>query len=329
MTANDETLVREGRLPALDGATAWINSEPLTPAAVRGSVVLVQIWTYTCINWLRTLPYVRAWSERYREHGLVVIGVHSPEFSFEHDLENVRRATRQMAIGYPVAVDSDFAIWNALDNRYWPAAYFVDAEGSIRGHHFGEGRYEESERLIQQLLRESGRTGFDDDPVSVVGSGAEAPADWGSLETGETYVGYRQAEGFASPGGAAFDVHRSYAVPERLRVGQWALSGDWTVAREAARSNEPGGAIALRFHARDLHLVLGPAERGAAVAFQVTIDGEPPGDAAGADVGADGRGTVSDHRLYQLVRQPGHVGDRTFEIAFAEPGVEAYVFTFG
>jgi len=319
-------LGRESRMPALDGATGWINSEPLTPESLRGSVVLVQFWTFTCINWLRTLPYVRAWYEKYRDHGLVVIGVHTPEFGVEHDLDRVRRATREMAIEYPVAADNDYAVWDAFSNRYWPAAYFVDAEGTIRSHQFGEGRYDESERVIQELLHEAGRTGVEGDLVSVVGSGAEAPPELSSLESLESYVGYARADGFASPGGALLDESSAYHVPAELRLGDWGLEGSWTVGRESARSNEPGGIIDMRFHARDLHLVMGA---GSPLAFQVRLDGQAPGDGHGVDTDHEGGGTVSEPRLYQLVRQQAPVVDRTFEIAFDGPGAEAFVFTFG
>ena len=322
-----EELAGEGRMPGFDGASEWIGSEPLTPTALRGNVVLVQFWTYTCINWLRTLPYIRAWHGKYREHGLVVIGVHTPEFGVEHEIGNVRRAVQEMGVDYPVAVDNDYAIWEAFANRYWPAAYFVDAEGSIRFHRFGEGAYEESEAVIQSLLAQAGHGGFADDLVSVTGQGAEAPADWSSLRSAENYIGYRRAEGLASPGGAAHDVAHAYAVPEELRLDQWALAGDWTVGRESAHSNEPGARIAYRFHARDLHLVMG--SDGLAVELQVRVDGDHPGSAHGADIDEEGRGTVSTPRLYQLVRQRDRIEDRTFEITFAEPGIQAYVFTFG
>ena len=323
MTTNE--LVREGHLPAFDGAIEWINSDPLTPDGLRGRVVLVQFWTYTCINWLRTLPYVRAWKERYRDHGFVVVGVHTPEFGVEHDLDNVHRAVKAMGIDYPVVVDSEYAIWDAFANHYWPAAYYVDAEGAIRSHHFGEGEYDRQERAIQQLLREAGRTGIDRELVSVTGSGAEAPADWGSLETGESYVGWARGEGFASPGGTAYDEGRDYTLPEDLRVGRFALAGNWTIGRESALSNEPGGRLAMRFHARDLHLVMGGPPSG----FEVRLDGQAPGASHGIDVDEGGRGTVAEPRLYQLLRQPGPIVDRTFEITFDEPGAEAFVFTFG
>lgn len=322
-------LPHEGNLPSLAGANEWLNSEPLTGAGLRGRVVLIDFCTYTCINWLRTLPYVRAWARKYSERGLVVIGAHTPEFWFEGDVDNVRRAVKELNIEYPVAVDSDYAIWRAFDNRYWPALYFVDAQGAIRNHHFGEGRYEQSERVIQQLLVDAGSGSVDDDLVSVNGRGVEAPAEWNELSSPENYVGYERTEHFASPGGAALDDRRTYATPDRWRVNQWALAGDWTMLRDRVVVNEAGGSLAYRFHARDLHLVLGPATRGAPVRFRVRIDGQPPGDAAGIDVDDHGDGTVVEQRLYQLIRQPGRVDDSTFEIAFLDPGVEAYVFTFG
>jgi len=319
----------EGRLPTFDGATGWLNSSPLTRDDLRGRVALVDFWTYTCINWLRTLGYVRAWAERYEDHGLVVIGVHTPEFPFERDVENVRQAVKDMRVGYPVALDSDYAVWDAFANRYWPATYIADAEGRIRHHQFGEGGYEQIERIVQQLLREAGRTDIGDELVSVAEDGFEAQADWANLETPETYLGSQQAQNFASGGDAGFGGPRTYAVPEKLRLNQWALGGDWTVESRASVLNEADGSIAFRFHARDVNLVMGPRSRGASVPFRVLVDGEPPGDAHGLDVDEEGRGTVSQQRLYQLVRERGQITDRTFEITFLAPGVEAYSFTFG
>jgi thiol-disulfide isomerase/thioredoxin len=319
----------EGELPSLDSATAWLNSPPLTAAGLRGKVVLIQFWTYTCINWLRSLPYVRAWAEKYRDHGLVVIGVHSPEFAFERDLDNVRQAVREMRIDYPIAVDSGHAIWQAFSNEYWPALYFVDAHGRIRHHQFGEGEYDQSERIIQQLLAEAGMAGIRHDLVSVKARGTEAAADWASLKSRENYVGYERTEKFASPGGAALDRRRTYATPARLRLNHWALSGDWTMRKEVTVLNKANGRIAYRFHARDLHLVMGPVARGASVRFRVRIDGQPPGPAHGIDVDDQGNGTVTEQRLYQLIRQPKPVADRQFEIEFLDPGVEAFAFTFG
>jgi thiol-disulfide isomerase/thioredoxin len=317
----------EGRLPGLDGATGWLNSEPLTPDGLRGKVVLADFWTYTCINWLRTLGYVRAWHERYAEHGLVVVGVHTPEFPFEGELDNVRESAQELRVEYPIAVDSDYEVWRAFSNHYWPAVYIADAEGRIRHHHYGEGGYEESERVVQQLLREAGGDGIDDELVSVVPVGLEAQADWSSLDSPETYLGYEQAQNFSSSDGSSPGEPRTYAVPDRLALNHWALSGDWTIDRGASLLNRAGGGIAFRFHARDVNLVL--ASRDGPVPFRVLVDGEPPGDAHGLDVDEEGRGTVTRPRLYQLVRERKSIDDRTFEITFLEPGVEAYVFTFG
>jgi hypothetical protein len=319
----------EGDLPDLDGATAWLNSEPLTPAGLRGQVVLVEFCTYSCVNWLRTLPYVQAWSDRYRDHGLVVIGAHSPEFGFEHDVEKVQTALRSMGVDFPIAVDSDFAVWRAFDNAYWPALYFADAEGRIRHHHFGEEDYERSERVIQQLIADAGRDGFGEGLVSVEPDGVELAADWKTLESPETYVGYARASGFASPGGLVRDRSHVYEEPSQLDLNQWSLAGDWTLARQPATLNEPGGRIAHRFHARDLNLVLGTQADGGPVRFLVLIDGEPPDGAGGIDLDGEGNGTVTESRCYQLIRQPGSVSDRTFEITFLDAGVQAYVFTFG
>jgi thiol-disulfide isomerase/thioredoxin len=319
----------EGSLPSLASATEWLNSPPLTAAGLRGSVVLAQFWTYTCINWLRTLAHVRAWSGKYKDQGLVVIGVHTPEFDFEHDLHNVRRAVRDLRVDYPVAVDSDYAIWSAFDNHYWPALYFVDAQGQIRHHQFGEGDYEQSEMILQQLLMEAGIGGIGHDLVSVGPDGVEAAADWDSLWSPENYLGYERTENFASSNDAVVNTPHGYTAPTRLRLNHWALDGDWTVQRQAIVLNQAGGRIAYRFHARDLHLVMGPAARGTPVRFRVLLDGQPPGAAHGVDVDEQGNGTVAEPRLYQLVRQPGPVSDRTFEIAFLDPGVQAYAFTFG
>ncbi len=319
----------EGELPSLGGATAWLNSPPLSAASLRGNVVLIDFWTYTCINWLRTLPYVRAWAEKYQEHGVVVIGVHSPEFAFEHDLENVRRAAQDMRVEYPIAIDNDFAIWHAFANHYWPALYLVDTQGHIRSHHFGEGAYEQSEMMLQHVLAEAGIGGITDDLVSVDAQGVEAPADWGSLRSPETYVGYERTEHFASPGGAVLDKRHLYAAPERFTLNQWALSGEWMMGSQATVLHTANGRIAYRFHARDLHLVMGPAARGASVRFRVFVDGRPPGAAHGSDVDEQGNGMATDQRLYQLIRQPEHIADRQFEIEFLDAGVEAFVFTFG
>lgn len=319
----------EGYFPSLEGATAWLNSTPLTPEELRGKVVAVDFWTYTCINWLRTLPYLRAWAKKYQDHGLVVIGVHTPEFPFEHDLENVRRAVKEMQVDYPVAVDNDYAVWSAFNNHYWPALYLVDAQGRIRHHQFGEGDYEEAERVIQQLLTEAGDESVGEDLVTSDAAGPEVAADWNDLGSGENYVGYARTDGFASPEGVDVDERQVYTVPERLSRNEWALAGEWTMERGFAALNAANGRIAYRFHARDLHLVMGPATPGSSVRFRVRLDGQAPGYAHGSDVDAQGEGVASEQRLYQLIRQPGAIGDRTFEIEFLDPGVEAYAFTFG
>jgi thiol-disulfide isomerase/thioredoxin len=323
------SLPMEGEMPSLGGATGWLNSPPLTPESLRGKVVLVDFWTYTCINWLRTLPYIRAWSEKYKDQGLVVLGVHTPEFPFEKDVENVRRAVTDMRIEYPVAIDSDYAIWRAFKNHYWPALYVVDATGQVRQHHFGEGAYERSELILQQLLAEAGAGGVGHELVSVDGRGAEAAPDWSSLQSPENYLGSQRTERFASPGGQAPGSPRVYTAPDRLPLNQWALSGEWTVGKQAVVLNEANGRITYGFHARDLHLVMGPATRGAPVRFRVLIDRLPPGPAHGADVDDQGSGTVAEQRLHQLIRQPAPIVDRQFTIEFLDAGVEAYAFTFG
>jgi thiol-disulfide isomerase/thioredoxin len=316
----------EGQLPSFDGATGWLNSAPLMERDLSGKVVLVNFWTYTCINWLRQLPYVRAWAAKYSNQGLVVIGVHTPEFSFEHDGDNVRWAVQDMRVGYPVAIDSDYAVWRAFDNYYWPALYIADAQGRLRHHYFGEGEYQRSEMIIQQLLLEAG---FETsrDMVSVDASGLEAPADWATLRSPENYTGYRRTENFASPGGVLPDEPGSYTIPAQLRLNDWALSGDWTMKPEATRLNAANGQIAYRFHARDLNLVMGRA--AAAVRFQVRLDGQQVDEANGTDVDGQGQGIVVEPRLYQLIRQHGPVTEHTFEITFLDPGAEAYAFTFG
>jgi thiol-disulfide isomerase/thioredoxin len=329
MTPAPARLPVEGEFPSLGGATAWLNSPPLTPESLRGKVVLVDIWTYTCINWLRTLPYVRAWAAKYKEQGLVVIGVHSPEFPFEKDLENVRRSVKEMRVDYPIAVDSDHAIWRAFNNQYWPALYLIDAKGRIRFHQFGEGEYERTEKVIQQLLAEAGARSADPGLTPVDPRGLEVDADWRNLKSPEKYVGYERTENFASPGGTPSGGRRVYSAPAALKLNQWALVGHWTMERGAVALHKAPGRIAYRFHARDLHLVMGPAARGTPVRFRVFIDGHPPGAAHGIDVDADGNGTAVDQRLYQLIRQPGPITDREFEIQFLDPGVAAYAFTFG
>jgi thiol-disulfide isomerase/thioredoxin len=316
-------------MPSLDGATGWLNSPPLTADGLRGRVVVVDFWTYTCINWLRTEPYVRAWAQAYRNAGAVVLGVHTPEFPFESDIDNVRRAMQDRQITYPVAVDSDYAIWTAFANMYWPALYVIDAQGYIRYHHFGEGAYEESERLIRQLLGEAGSGDPVPRPVTVEARGIEAAADWANLRSGENYLGAERTENFASPERAATGTRRRYTMPPRLAPDHWALSGEWTVQPDAVLSDELGGRIAHRFSARDLHLVMAPAARGNPVRFFVRLDGQPPGADHGDDVDDDGTGTVTEPRLYQLIRQHGPVTEHTFEITFLDPGGQAYAFTFG
>ena len=318
----------EGNLPSLAGATGWLNSEPLDPASLRGKVVLIDFWTYSCINCLRALPHVREWADKYRDQGLVVIGVHAPEFAFERDPDNVRRAVSDLGVTYPVAIDNDYAIWRAFNNRYWPAHYFIDAQGRIRAHHFGEGNYAESEGIIRGLLQEAGRARLPAMAASgTAASGVEQPADRDNLRSPETYVGYARAENFASAGGLVHDREHRYAGTPPLTLNQWALSGDWTVGREDARLEQAGGGIRFRFHARDLHLVLAPGAEP--VRFRVRIDGRAPGDAHGVDTDASGSGVIDENRLYQLVRQRGDVAEHTFEIEFLDPGVRAYAFTFG
>jgi thiol-disulfide isomerase/thioredoxin len=318
----------EGELPSFDGATGWLNSPPLENRDLRGKVVLVNFWTYTCINWLRQLPYVRAWAAKYSGEGLVVIGVHTPEFPFEHDSGNVGWAVQNMRVEYPVAIDSNYAIWGAFDNLYWPALYVADAQGDLRHHHFGEGGYRQSERIIQQLLAEAGSS-IGHELVSVEASGLEAPADWVTLRSSENYTGWERTLNFASPGGARSGIRHVYASPAVLRLNHWALSGDWTMAAQATTLNTANGRITYRFHARDLHLVLGRAGSATPVRFRVRLDGQPPGAAHGADIDSQGQGTIVQPRLYQLIRQQGAGTDRTFDITFLDPCVEAYAFTFG
>ncbi|MEU8793653.1 redoxin family protein [Streptomyces sp. NPDC048643] len=315
-------LLNRSHMPALDGATQWINSEPLDPPALRGHTVLVQFWTLSCINWLRTQPYVRAWSQAYQDKGLVIIGVHTPEFSFEHDIHNVRQAVAQRGISYPVAVDSDYTIWRAFGNQYWPALYFIDDNGRIQDHHFGEGHYTESEYLIQQML------GIARYPVSPEGDGVEADADWAHLLTPETYLGFIRTENFEAPNGVVLNAPRVYETPEPLQSKHWALAGTWTVRQEFVQLDQPGGSIACQFLARDAHLVL-TRQTLEPIEFRVLLDGEAPGRSHGVDVDADGNGTLDESRLYQLIRTNGTVGERRLQITFSQPGALAYVFTFG
>jgi len=319
----------EGAAPPLDGAVTWLNSPPLTLAQLKGKVVVVDFWTYSCINCLRSIPYVRAWAQKYKDQGLVVVGVHAPEFAFEKDVKNVRKAVADLKIGYPVAVDNNYAIWRAFGNQYWPAHYFIDATGQVRHHHFGEGGYDQSERVIQQLLAEAGKAKVDGGLVAVNATGAQAASDGKDVNSPETYVGYDRAENFASTGGAVRDARKIYALGGPLKLNAWGMAGDWTIGKEQAGLNAVGGKIAYRFHARDLHLVLGPAANGAKVRYRVTIDGKPPGADHGMDTDAAGNGVITGQRLYQLVRQKGAIDDRTFEIQFLDAGAQAYAFTFG
>jgi thiol-disulfide isomerase/thioredoxin len=314
-------------MPGFDGATGWLNSAPQSAEDLQGKVVLVDFWTYTCINWLRTLAYVRAWSEKYADR-LVVVGVHTPEFHFEGDTDNVRWAAEEMNVKYPIALDSSYAVWDAFSNHYWPAVYIADVDGRIRHHHYGEGGYEESERVIQQLLGDAGGD-EEGDLVTVAPVGFEVQADWANLGTPETYLGYDQGQNFASPGGAKLDQARTYAAPESLRLNQWALAGEWTVERGAALADGADGSIVFGFHARDVHLVMGPRTKGSEVPFRVLLDGQLPGDAHGLDIDEAGRGIVAKQRLYQLIRKAGVIADGTVEITFPVGGVEAYAFTFG
>ncbi|MGK2255928.1 cytochrome c biogenesis protein DipZ [Brevundimonas aurantiaca] len=318
----------EGVMPPLSGATTWINSPPLTREQLRGKVVVVDFWTYSCINCLRALPYVRAWAEKYKDQGLVVIGVHTPEFAFEKSEANVREAVARLGVAYPVAMDNDFAVWRAFKNQYWPAHYFIDGQGRIRHHHFGEGDYDGSERVIQQLLKEAGAADVASDLVQVQAQGAEAAADMAQLASPETYIGYARAENFRSPGGFARDAVKTYG-PAALQLNDWSLAGSWRVTREHAALTAPGGRLAFRFKARDLHLVMGPGQGDAGVRFRVRIDGAAPGSDAGSDIDAQGLGRIDRQRLYQLIRQAGPVGERTFEIEFLDPGVQVFAFTFG
>jgi thiol-disulfide isomerase/thioredoxin len=305
------------QMPSLGRATAWLNTHPLSAAELRGKVVLIDFWTYTCINWRRTLPYVRAWAEKYKDQGLVVVGVHTPEFSFERDLDNVRRVASEQQVGYPIAVDSDYAIWRAFDNQYWPALYFIDAQGHIRHHQFGEGEYARSERIIQDLLAESGHADVERNLIVVKPAGAEAGADWRSLQSPETYLGRALGERFSS--------HQ----PAALELNQWTLVGEWTRKDDLARLDRGTGKVAYRFHARDVHVVMGSATPARSVHFRVRLDGLPPGAAHGLDVDEAGNGSLGQPRMYQLIRQTGPIADRLFEIEFLDPQVEVFDFTFG
>jgi thiol-disulfide isomerase/thioredoxin len=329
LAGDTDALPVEGHLPTFDGATGWLNSEPVTPQGLRGRVVLVDFWTYTCINWLRTLPYVRAWAAKYRDLGLTVIGVHTPEFGFEHDVDNIVAQSRAFGVEYPIAIDSDYGVWQAFANHFWPALYISDAEGRIRYHHFGEGEYAMAEMVVQQLLLEAGADGVDPDLVSVAPAGFEVAADWRTLRSPETYLAYGRSAGFASPESARYDVPHTYPNLDRLSLNEWAPSGTWTLAQHAAVVNAPGGRIAFQFQARDVNLVMGPSARGTSVAFRVLLDGQAPRGAHGFDVDDQGNGTLADQRLHQLIRQQGSVGEHRFEIEFLGAGAEAFCFTFG
>jgi thiol-disulfide isomerase/thioredoxin len=320
---------QRAEFPSLAGATEWLNSSPLTVAGLRGKVVVVDFWTFTCINWMRTLPYLRAWTAKYAGAGLVVIGVHTPEFSIEGDVEAVRRAVKAMGIEYPVAVDTNYSVWRAIENHYWPALYVFDGRGRLRHRQFGEGGYKESEQIIQKLLAEAGSRNVDKRFAPIGVRPIEASADWANLRSPETYVGADRAERFASPGGAARDERRAYEFPGKFALNDWALAGDWTIGGEAAVSNDRNGRIAYRFHGRDLNLIMAPAGGAGPVRFRVLIDGRPPGAGHGLDVDDRGAGTVNEPRLYQLIRQPAPVVDRRFEIEFLDPGAQVFSFTFG
>ncbi len=319
----------KGHMPGFAGTNDWLNSKPLSPTDLHGKVVLVDFWTFTCINWLRTLPALRAWNDAYAKHGLVTIGVHTPEFQVEHDIANVRRAAREMRVEYPIAIDNDYEVWDAFANQYWPAIYLADAEGRIRHTHFGEGGEERTEHVIRRLLTDAGATGLPESPVPYTAEGIEIPGDSHDLRSGETYVGLARSTGFASPEGASFNESRAYTLPPRLYLNEWGLDGNWTIGREEAVTNEPNGRIAFRFHARDLNLILEPPASGTSARFRVTIDGEPPHGAHGLDVDEKGDGIVSETRLHQLIRQHGSITDRQCEIEFLDPGVSALCFTFG
>lgn len=323
------SIIGSSPLYGLSGATNWINSKPLTAKDLRGKVVVVDFWTYSCINCLRAVPYVRAWADKYKDSGLVVIGVHTPEFDFEKQLPNVQKAVQKFGITYPVALDSNYSIWNAFHNQYWPAHYFIDAKGKVRYEHFGEGEYDQSEKWIQELLKEANAKPMPDSMVSVHGQGVQAASDGNLVRSPETYIGYARAEHFASPGGIKHDSEHAYTAPAHPALNEWGLAGQWEDHEQVAVSKAAGGKIVFRFHARDLHLVLGAGDDGKPIHFRVTIDGQAPGDNHGVDTDANGNGVVVDHRLYQLIRQKGSITDHTFTIEFQDPGVQAFSFTFG
>jgi len=327
-TESQTTLADEGPLPDFGGAVGWLNSAPLSRESLRGKVVLVNFWTYSCINSLRELPYMKAWAAKYKDAGLVVIGVHAPEFGFERERANVENAVRELSVAYPVAIDSNHRIWDAFNNEYWPADYFIDGKGRIRYHHFGEGDYAESEHVIQKLLQANGATGLDESAVRISTGGVEAPPS-GDVLSPETYVGYRQAQRFASPERVAQDSRKTYSLPTTPSLNEWGLGGSWNVGAESGVLQSAPGKIVFRFHSRDLHMVLGPTKNGKPIRFKVKLDGIPPGDNCGVDSAPDGNGEIREPRLYQLIRQKGRVEDRTFEIEFLDPGVQAFSFTFG
>jgi hypothetical protein len=329
LVGDERPLAVEGRLPGFEGATGWLNSEPLTPERLRGRVVLVDFWTYTCINWLRTLPYLRAWDAKYRDLGLTMVGVHTPEFGFERDVDNITVRTAGFGVEYPVAIDSRYGVWRAFANHFWPAVYIADAQGRLRYHHFGEGEYAMTELVVQQLLLEAGKDGIEPDLAMVEPRGFEVAADWRTLRTRETYTGYQQAAGLASLEDLRPDVAHTYTVPPSLDLGQWAPVGRWTMAAHAAVVAEAPARIAFRFQARDVNLVMGPTPTGASIPFRVTLDGEAPGEAHGFDLDDAGDGTLTEQRLHQLIRVPGRIRERTVEIEFLADGAEAYCFTFG
>lgn len=330
-TSDDDaipTLTDAGAMPSLSGATQWLNSPPLSAEALKGKVVLVDFWTYSCINCLRSLPYVKAWAEKYRDQGLVVIGVHAPEFAFERDIENVTKEAKKLGVNYPIAIDNDYRIWRAFNNQYWPAHYFIDASGHIRYEHFGEGDYARSEKVIQELLRQAGAKNVTNSISTVSGSGVEQAASGQNDISPETYLGYMRAQNFAS-GEVTGDKPADYSQPSALPLDAWGLEGNWTIGGENITLNKAHGRIFYRFHARDLHLVLGPGTSGKPVRFKVTIDGQAPGSVHGSDVAPDGSGTVTEQRLYQLIRQSSGNGEHTFSIEFEDADVNAYAFTFG
>ena len=327
-TESQTTLADEGPVPDFGGAVGWLNSAPLSRESLRGKVVLVNFWTYSCINSLRELPYMKAWAAKYKDAGLVVIGVHAPEFGFERERANVENAVRELSVAYPVAIDSNHRIWDAFNNEYWPADYFIDGKGRIRYHHFGEGDYAESEHVIQELLKANGATGLDESTVRISAGGVEAPPS-GDVLSPETYVGYRQAQRFASPERVAQDSRKTYSLPTTPSLNEWGLGGSWNVGAESGVLQSAPGKIVFRFHSRDLHMVLGPTKNGKPIRFKVKLDGIPPGDNCGVDSTPDGNLEIREPRLYQLIRQKGRVEDRTFEIEFLDPGVQAFSFTFG